>query len=68
MNSAFALVLTVFLVSGEPVDIAVSVHRTMQECMTAATEQKIPGNCYPVDKVIHPRIISKSRQVFKTVP
>ncbi|HFZ6125607.1 DUF1482 family protein [Escherichia coli] len=53
MNSAFALVLTVFLVSGVPVDIAVSVHRTMQECMTAATEQKIPGNCYPVDKVIH---------------
>ena len=45
MNSAFVLVLTVFLVSGEPVDIAVSVHRTMQECMTAATEQKIPGNC-----------------------
>lgn len=36
MNSAFVLVLTVFLVSGEPVDIAVSVHRTMQECMTAA--------------------------------
>ncbi len=30
MNTAFALVLTVFLVSGEPVDIAVSVHRTMQ--------------------------------------
>ena len=53
MNTAFALVLTVFLVSGEPVDIAVSVHRTMQECVTAATEQKIPGNCYPVDKVIH---------------
>ncbi len=52
MNTAFALVLTVFLVSGDPVDIAVSVHRTMQECMAAATEQKIPGNCYPVDKVI----------------
>ncbi|EHP5064209.1 DUF1482 family protein [Escherichia coli] len=31
----------------------IDVHRTMQECMTAATEQKIPGNCYPVDKVIH---------------
>ncbi|MDZ9698370.1 DUF1482 family protein, partial [Escherichia coli] len=53
MNTAFALVLTFFLVSEEPVDIAVSVHRTMQECVTAATEQKIPGNCYPVDKVIH---------------
>ncbi|HHN6520465.1 TPA: DUF1482 family protein, partial [Escherichia coli] len=49
MNTAFALVLTVFLVSGEPVDTAVSFHRTMQECVTAATEQKIPGNCYPVD-------------------
>ncbi|EFT2790080.1 DUF1482 family protein [Escherichia coli] len=41
------------LFAPSPVDIAVSVHRTMQECMTAATEQKIPGNCYPVDKVIH---------------
>ncbi len=32
MNPVFALILTVFLVSGESVDIAVSVHRTMQEC------------------------------------
>ncbi|EGO9670293.1 DUF1482 family protein [Escherichia coli] len=53
MNPVFVLILTVFLVFGEPVDIAVSVHRTMQECMAAATEQKIPGSCYPVDKVIH---------------
>lgn len=37
MNSAFALVLTVFLVSGEPVDIAVSVHRTMQEWVMLPT-------------------------------
>lgn len=67
MNTAFALVLTVFLVSGEPVDTAVSVHRTMQECVTAATEQKIPGNCYPSIKLFT-RIITKSWQVFKTVP
>ena len=53
MNSAFVLVLTVFFFFFEPVDIAVSVHRSMQECMTSATEQKIPGNCYPVYKVIH---------------
>ncbi|HFU2264126.1 TPA: DUF1482 family protein [Escherichia coli] len=53
MNTSFALILTVFLVSGEPVDIVVSIHRTMQECMTAAAEQKIQGNCYPVDNVIH---------------
>lgn len=53
MNSAFVLVLTVFLVSGEPVDIAV-IHSCIVLCtLTAATEQKIPGNCYPVDKVIH---------------
>lgn len=53
MNLAFALVLTVFFVFGELVDIADSVYRTMQECMTAATEQKIFGNCYLVDKVIY---------------
>ncbi|WNK02322.1 DUF1482 family protein [Escherichia coli] len=53
MNAAFALILTVFLVSGEPVDIVISIHRTMQECMAAAAEQKIPGNCYQVDGVIH---------------
>ncbi|EFA3721366.1 DUF1482 family protein [Escherichia coli] len=53
MNTAFALVLTVFLVSGEPVDMVTGVYDSMKECMAAAAEQKIPGNCYPVDKVIH---------------
>ncbi|ENV4285152.1 DUF1482 family protein, partial [Escherichia coli] len=28
------------------------VYSSMKECMAAADEQKIPGNCYPVDKVI----------------
>ncbi|KNF54014.1 hypothetical protein WQ76_12865 [Escherichia coli] len=53
MNTTFALVLTVYLVSGEPLELVTGLYRTMQECVTAATEQKIPGNCYPVDKVIH---------------
>ena len=53
MNITFALVLTVFLVSGEPVDMVTGVYSSMKECMAAADEQKIPGNCYPVDKVIH---------------
>ncbi|HCP3990823.1 TPA: DUF1482 family protein, partial [Escherichia coli] len=52
MNTTFALVLTVFLVSGEPVDMVTGVYDSMKECMAAAAEQKIPGNCYPVDKVI----------------
>ncbi len=67
MNTAFALVLTVFLVSGEPVDIAVSVHRTMQECVTAAPNRKFPVTVTRSIKLFT-RIITKSRQVFKTVP
>ncbi|EPZ2960080.1 DUF1482 family protein, partial [Escherichia coli] len=41
-----------FLVSGEPVDMVTGVYSSMKECMAAAAEQKITGNCYPVDKVI----------------
>ena len=52
MNTAFVLVLTVFFVSGEPIDLVIDIHDSMEECMTAAAEQKIPGNCYPVDKII----------------
>ncbi|EEV9024122.1 DUF1482 family protein [Escherichia coli] len=52
MNTVFALVMTVFLVSGEPVDIVAGIYNSMKECMAAAEEQKIPGNCYQVDKVI----------------
>ncbi|MCZ6217831.1 DUF1482 family protein [Escherichia coli] len=52
MNTAFALVLTVFLNTGEPVDLVIGIHDSMKECMAAAARQKIPGNCYPVDKVI----------------
>ncbi|MCV2911095.1 YebW family protein [Escherichia coli] len=53
MNTTFALVLTVYLVSGESLELVTGLYGSMKECMTAATEQKIPGNCYPVDKVIH---------------
>ncbi|HEB1022397.1 TPA: DUF1482 family protein, partial [Escherichia albertii] len=38
--------------SGEPTDLVIDIHDSMEECMTAAAEQKIPGNCYPVDKII----------------
>lgn len=53
MNTAYALVLTVFLNTGEPLDLIVDIRDSMEECMAATDEQKIPGNCYPVDKVIH---------------
>ena len=52
MNTAIALTLTVFLNTGEPVDVVTGIYGSMKECMAAAAEQKIPGNCYPVEKVI----------------
>ena len=52
MNTAIALTLTVFLNTGEPVDLVIDIYGSMKECMAAAAEQKIPGNCYPVEKVI----------------
>ncbi|EFB6639383.1 DUF1482 family protein [Escherichia coli] len=52
MNTTFALVLTVYLVSGESLELVTGLYGSMKECMAAAAEQKIPGNCYPVDKVI----------------
>ncbi|MFP2144983.1 DUF1482 family protein [Escherichia coli] len=52
MNTAVALTLTVFLNTGEPIDVVTGIYGSMKECMAAAAEQKIPGNCYPVDKVI----------------
>ena len=53
MNTAIALTLTVFLNTGGPVDMVIDIYGSMKECMAAAAEQKIPGNCYPVYKVIH---------------
>ena len=52
MNTTFVLVLTVHLVSGESLELVTGLYSSMKECMAAADEQKIPGNCYPVDKVI----------------
>ncbi|EOV07001.1 phage protein [Escherichia coli KTE38] len=51
MTSAFVLVLTVFLVSGESVDVVVGVYGSMESCLPAGAEQKISGDCFPVDKV-----------------
>ncbi|EHX4458926.1 DUF1482 family protein, partial [Escherichia coli] len=42
-----------YLVSGESIELVTGLYGSMKECMAAAEEQKIPGNCYPVDKVIH---------------
>ncbi|HAI5106899.1 TPA: DUF1482 family protein, partial [Escherichia coli] len=51
MNTLFVLILTVHLNTGESLDAITGMYNSMKECMAAAAEQKIPGNCYPVDKV-----------------
>ena len=53
MNTILDLKLTVQHNSGESLDARTGMYKSMKECMAAAAEQKIPGNCYPVDKVIH---------------
>lgn len=52
MNTAFALVMLAILNTGEPVDFVLSLHETQADCMAAAAEQKIPGNCFPVEEII----------------
>jgi Protein of unknown function (DUF1482). len=52
MNTAFALVLSAILNTGEPVDLVTGLYDSMKECTTAAAEQKIPGNCFPVEEII----------------
>lgn len=52
-GTLFALVLTTYLTSGEVQDSVIDVFPTYTECMKAADQQKIQGNCFPVEKIIH---------------
>ncbi|HAM4808650.1 DUF1482 family protein [Escherichia coli] len=52
MNTAFALVMTVFLITGESQNVITGIHESEASCLQARDEQKIPGNCYPVEKII----------------
>ncbi|EED1261263.1 TPA: DUF1482 family protein, partial [Escherichia coli] len=38
MNTTFALVLTVYLVSGESLELVTGLYGSMKECMAAAAE------------------------------
>ncbi len=56
-----------YLVSGESLEMVTGLYGSMKECMAAAAEQKIPGNCYPVDKATH----TNNNEIpadFKTAP
>ncbi len=53
MNAMWASVMTVFMANSEPVDMVTGIYNSKKECIAAMKEQKIPGNCYPAEKIIH---------------
>jgi hypothetical protein len=54
MNTLFALVMTVFLTTGEAQDVVTGIYDTEAECQAASVEQKISGECFPVEQLIRP--------------
>ncbi|EGO4447967.1 DUF1482 family protein [Escherichia coli] len=51
MTSAFALVMTVFLITGEPQNVITGIYDSKSSCIQVRNEQKIPGECLPLKKV-----------------
>ncbi len=51
MTSAFALVMTVFLITGEPQNVITGIYASKESCIQVRDEQKIPGECLPLKKV-----------------
>lgn len=52
MTTLYALVLTVFLNSGEAQEQVIDIYDSHSECLTAAKEQNIAGDCYPVEAIM----------------
>ncbi|EJW6753956.1 DUF1482 family protein [Escherichia coli] len=53
MGVMWVSVMLVFMANSEPVDMVTGIYDSKEECIAAMKEQKIPGNCYPVEKIIH---------------
>ncbi|EHP1068048.1 DUF1482 family protein [Escherichia coli] len=53
MGVMWASVMLVFMANSEPVDMVTGIYDSKEECIAAMKEQEIPGNCYPVEKIIH---------------
>ncbi|HGU8322658.1 TPA: DUF1482 family protein [Escherichia coli] len=51
MTSAFALVMTVFLITGEPQNVITGIYDSKSSCIQVRDEQKIPGECLSLKKV-----------------
>ncbi|EPJ6304378.1 DUF1482 family protein, partial [Escherichia coli] len=47
----FALIMTVFLITGEPQNVITGIYDSKSSCIQVRDEQKIPGECLPLKKV-----------------
>lgn len=52
MSTLFALVLTVSMTNGDYQDVVLGVYDSEQECQSAAVEQNVSGECWPVEGII----------------
>ncbi|MPU29090.1 DUF1482 family protein [Escherichia coli] len=52
MGTLFALVLTVGMTNGDYQDVILDIYESQQQCEAAATDQRINGECFPVEGVI----------------
>ncbi|EOJ5157550.1 DUF1482 family protein, partial [Escherichia coli] len=51
-TSAFALMMTVFLITGESQNVITGIYASKESCLQARDEQKISGECLPVKKKV----------------
>ncbi|MCS3430064.1 YebW family protein [Klebsiella sp. BIGb0407] len=52
MNTLFALVLTIGMTNGEFQDVVLGVYDSQEQCEQAAVEQRVNGECFPVEGII----------------
>ncbi|WP_024556618.1 DUF1482 family protein [Franconibacter pulveris 1160] len=52
MGTLFALVLTMGMTDGSFEEMVLGVYESQQQCEDAATEQRINGECYPVERIV----------------
>jgi len=52
MTTLYALVLTVFLTTGEVQDQVIDIYDSKAECTEAAKKQHIAGDCFEVEAII----------------
>ncbi len=52
MTSAFALMMTVFLITGESQNVITGIYASKESCLRCKRRAKISGECLPVKKKV----------------